>query len=173
MKTIQPTELLCKSFSIFDKDWFLVSAGDYSSGRWNCMTISWGFLGTMWGKPVAQIVVRPQRYTREFLDTDDSFTLCAFPETYRDALKLLGVRSGRDGDKVAAAGLVPCSASVVRAPLFQEASLAIECRTLFRQEMSREAFLDESILKTMYPSDDRHIVYIGEVVAVHADEGNA
>ena len=166
MTPLPVSSLSLPSFTTFDKDWFLLSAGDFASGKWNCMTISWGFLGTMWSKPVAQIVVRPQRYTREFLDAGDSFTLTQFAPEYKKALALLGSKSGRDSDKVAESGLTPIAASLVAAPVFAEASLALECRILFRQEMSREAFLSPALLADNYPSDDRHIVYIGEVVSV-------
>ncbi len=167
MTSIPVSELDLPPFKAFDKGWFLLSAGDFAAGKWNCMTVSWGFFGTMWGKPVAQVVVRPQRYTREFLDSGDSFTLSQFGPECRKALSLLGSKSGRDGDKVAESGLTPVAASEVRAPVFAEADLTLECRILFKQEMAREAFVDRTILGDCYPTDDRHIVYIGEVVAAH------
>ena len=165
MNTILLSDLSLPSFTAFDKGWFLVTAGDFASGRFNTMTVSWGFLGTMWNKPVAQIVIRPQRYTREFLDRYDTFTVSAFPESCRKALALLGSKSGRDGDKIAEAGLHPVAATTVAAPTFAEATLALECRKLYRQEMKNESFLDRDILRQMYPTNDLHIVYIGEVLA--------
>lgn len=160
------TALELHPFSDFDKRWMLLSAGDFASGKWNCMTISWGFLGTMWHLPVAQTVVRPQRYTREFMDAYDTFTLCTFPETYRPALKLLGSRSGRDSDKITESGLTPVAASAVAAPAFAEADLILECRKLFRQPMTPESILDARA-NDAYPTRDYHIIYIGEVVAAH------
>lgn len=164
MKSIPLAGLSLKPFTTFDKDWFLLSAGDFASGKWNCMTISWGFLGTMWNKPVAQVVVRPQRYTREFMDGFDTFTISQFPASCRKALSILGSRSGRDGDKVGDAGLTPIASSKVAAPTFAEATLALECRILFRQQMSKDAFVEKSILNDCYPADDRHVIYIGEVL---------
>jgi flavin reductase (DIM6/NTAB) family NADH-FMN oxidoreductase RutF len=41
--------------------------------EFNMMTVAWGSIGRMWSKPFAQIVVRPQRYTRQFLEKSDSF----------------------------------------------------------------------------------------------------
>ena len=170
MKKIPIASLSLQPFTAFDKDWFLLSAGDFAAGKWNCMTISWGFLGTMWNKPVAQVVVRPQRYTREFMDGSGVFTLSMFDESQRSALTLLGRKSGRDCDKVKESGLTPVAASSVAAPAFAEAKLVLECRILFRQQMSRDAFLDKSILSGNYPTDDRHFAYIGEVVAVSQAE---
>ena len=165
MSTIPLTDITLPSFTAFDKGWFLVTAGDFASGRFNTMTVSWGFLGTMWSKPVAQVVIRPQRYTREFLDEFDTFTVSAFPESLRPALAQLGSKSGRDGDKIAEAGLHPVAATTVAAPTFAEATLTLECRKLFRQEMKDESFLDRAILPKWYPTHDLHIVYIGEVLA--------
>ena len=39
------------------------------------MTASWGFAGVMWGEPMAIAAVRPQRYTMEFIEKEDYFTL--------------------------------------------------------------------------------------------------
>lgn len=150
-------------FSIFDQRWFLLTAGDFAKGDYNTMTVSWGFLGTMWSRPVAQVVVRPQRYTREFMDKYDTFTLCAFPEKHRPALELLGTKSGRDGDKIAASGLTPIAAPKVAAPVFKEADLIFECRKLFRLPMTAESMLSDTALKN-YPGNDYHIMYIGEVL---------
>ena len=165
MNAIPLSEITLPSFTAFDQGWFLVTAGDFASRRFNTMTVSWGFLGTMWSKPVAQVVIRPQRYTREFLDEFDTFTVSAFPASFRKALALLGSKSGRDGDKIAEAGLHPVAATTVAAPTFAEATLTLECRKLFRQEMRDESFRDRSILPQWYPTHDLHIVYIGEVLA--------
>ena len=40
-------------FKMIGKDWMLVTAGDQNG--WNTMTASWGFMGVMWGKNVAEI----------------------------------------------------------------------------------------------------------------------
>ncbi len=163
LKKIDINSLSLSPFNVFDKGWFLLSAGNFKENDWNCMTVSWGFIGTMWNKPVAQVVVRPQRYTCEFMDKYNSFTLCAFPEKHRPALQLFGSKSGRNIDKKAGSGLCPIAATEVDAPIFKEADLVLECRKLFRLPMPEESFLDES-LKKLYPADDYHIIYIGEVL---------
>ena len=68
-KEVAPSELHTMGFDpykMIDKDWFLVTAGTGNS--WNTMTASWGFAGIMWGKQTFTTVIRPQRYTKEFLD---------------------------------------------------------------------------------------------------------
>lgn len=92
-------------FRKFDKQWALVTAG--TPEHYNTMTISWGGLGTLWRRPVATVYVKKNRYTFEFMEQNDYFTVSFYPEAQRRALSLLGSTSGRDGDKVAAAGLTP------------------------------------------------------------------
>ena len=78
MNKVEPSEFVARTFAQFDKGWFLLTGGDFAA-KWNTMTVSWGFAGTMWGKPVVAVVVRPTRYTREVLDARAEFTLSAFP----------------------------------------------------------------------------------------------
>ena len=100
-------ELSVRVHHLWAKQWLVLTAGDFNEGRFNSMTVGWGSLGTMWNRPFAQVVVRPTRHTFEFMEQYDTFTLCAFPKTCRDALLLIGSRSGRDGNKIADAGLTP------------------------------------------------------------------
>ena len=62
----------------------------------NTMTASWGGVGIMWGKPVATVYIRPQRYTKEFIDKNGYFTLSFLPEEYRRSLNICGSVSGRN-----------------------------------------------------------------------------
>jgi flavin reductase (DIM6/NTAB) family NADH-FMN oxidoreductase RutF len=123
----------------------------------------------MWTKPFAQVVVRPSRYTYQFMEQYDTFTLCAFPQDYRDALQLLGSRSGRDGDKIAKSGLTPIASSQVAAPGFAEAELIVECQKMYWQDMIPTHFLKPEIKKN-YPDKDYHRIYFGEIVAILGTE---
>ena len=58
---IDPKELDQNVFSMIGEQWMLVTAG--TAERCNTMTASWGGLGVLWGKPVASVYSRPQRYT--------------------------------------------------------------------------------------------------------------
>ena len=71
------------------KEWFLLTSGDYTKGHYNTMTVAWGYFGVMWNKPVAVVVVRPTRYTFDFINQYDSFTLSAFGKNYKMELNLL------------------------------------------------------------------------------------
>jgi flavin reductase (DIM6/NTAB) family NADH-FMN oxidoreductase RutF len=158
-------EFAAQSYSIWEHGWFLLSTGDFSAGHYNTMTVSWGAFGCMWGKPFAQVVVRPQRHSFVFIEAYPTFTLCAFPRKQRKALNLLGSKSGRDGDKIAESGLTPVPAEKVAAPVFAEAELIIECRKLYWADFDPSHFLSPDLEKN-YPREDYHRTYYGEILTV-------
>ena len=142
-------------------DWALVSAADGES--WNTMTISWGAVGELWGKDVVFAFIRPQRYTKEFMDKSDYFTVSFFDEKYKDALKICGTKSGRDCDKISLAGL---SAEFDGEAVYPaEARTVIKCRKIAVQKMDNSGFLDPSI-ESNYKAGDYHFIYIGEIEKV-------
>ncbi len=164
-KEISTRQFYIKANDAWDSDWFILTSGDFQERHFNSMTISWGGFGTMWNLPIAMVVVRPTRYTFEFINRYDNFTLCAFSKEYRKALNLLGAKSGRDGDKVAESGLTPCAASRVSSPVYKEAELTIECRKLYWQDFDPGNFLDEKIFEH-YPERNYHRMFYGQVLAV-------
>ena len=92
-------------FEMIGKQWMLISAG--TANQWNTMTASWGGVGVIWGKPSATAYIRHSRYTKEFVDNNEYFTLTFLQDGHRDALNLLGSKSGRDMDKMHDSGLTP------------------------------------------------------------------
>lgn len=162
MKEIPISQLQMNPFDKIGKEWMLCTAG--GAGSWNTMTCSWGHLGTLWNLPTAVCYVRPQRYTREFIDREAYYTLCFFSEEYKKALGYLGSHSGRDGDKVAAAGLTPVHAEGYT--YFKEASLVLLCRTLYQAPLKEEYFRDEAVMDKNYPQRDFHDLYIGQIEKV-------
>lgn len=168
-KTIDIAKFQLQPHDLFHRQWVLLTAGNYTLGQYNTMTISWGAIGTMWGKPFAFTAVRHSRFTFEFMEKYDTFTLCAFPDQYHDALNLLGSRSGRDGDKIAASGLTPEASIQVAAPSFAEAELVVECRKIYANDLNPAHFLDETIFKH-YPNHDYHRIYYGEIITVSGME---
>jgi flavin reductase (DIM6/NTAB) family NADH-FMN oxidoreductase RutF len=142
-------------FSVFDQQWMLLTSGDFEQRLFNTMTISWGFMGTIWGKPVVQVAVRPSRFTFEFMEKYDTFTVCALPRRHRQTLQILGTVSGRDGDKIAESGLTPVAVPDVAAPSFDEAELIIACRKIYWQDTQPVNFFDLEIART-YEQEDRH-----------------
>jgi flavin reductase (DIM6/NTAB) family NADH-FMN oxidoreductase RutF len=158
------TNLTARPVGQWEPGWFLLTSGDFAAGKFNAMTVSWGSMGILWGKPFVQVVVRPQRYTFQFMEHYPTFTLCAFPPEYRTALNLLGTKSGRDGDKIAESGLTPVASGAVSAPAYAEAELILCCRKIYWQDLDPGHFLDPNIERN-YPRHDYHRAYFGEIIA--------
>lgn len=167
---INAEDFIVQPHKLWSRDWLLLGAGDPEKGNCNAMTVGWGSFGTMWGKPFAMIVVRPQRHTASLIDTGDAFTLSAFPEEYRAALQFCGSKSGKDiADKIAQAGLTAEACSVA-APAFAEAELVIECRKIFESVMTEDQFIDKANLEQWYPQKDLHRIWFGEIVRITGTE---
>ena len=138
----------------------LVTAGDAS--RCNTMTASWGGAGVLWNKNAAFVFIRPQRYTKEFVDSNPRLTLSFLPERYRKALAYCGTRSGRDEDKIKNAGL-SVWVTPGGTPAIAEAEVVLECRKMYADPLKAESFMESGILKEFYPDDDLHDMYICEI----------
>ena len=162
---ISVDDLCVSPHHLWNKQSLILTAGDFAAGDFNAMAVGWGSFGTMWDRPIAMVVVRPQRYTYQFIEKYNTFTLCACPPEYRRAIDLIGSKSGRDSNKIAEVGLTPVEASTVAAPIFAEAELVVECRKIFRTVYEASQFIDPSIDRN-YLKKDYHRVYFGEIVAV-------
>ncbi len=175
MKEVSLKDLSLNPMTMVSSDWWLITAGNRERG-YNTMTASWGHLGSLWGRPgagghglpTAIVFIRPQRYTKEFTDREDLFTLSVFPPERHEALAYLGSHSGRDGDKVAAAGLTPVFEDGTT--YFSEAKLVFVCRKLYAAPITEEGFTDKEIADCNYPKKDFHTMYVGEIVKVLAEE---
>ena len=167
MKKIAAEAIQNNAFELIGKDWMLVTAKK-QDGSTNTMTASWGGVGIMWGKPVAYVVIRPQRYTKEFMDEAGCFSLSFMGDAYREQLGYCGKVSGRDEDKIAKIGLPVAEGEI--APYFDCAKVAMECKTLFAQPIDPACLLDGAIDDRWYPGKDYHTLYIAEIVAAYEAE---
>ena len=165
MRQIKPEELQKNPFQMIGKEWLLVAAE--KAGKTNAMTASWGGVGIMWGKPVAYVFIRPQRYTKEFIDASDTFSLSVLGEEYHKTLSYFGTVSGRDEDKIAKSGLQVAYDGAT--PYFQEAGTVMICRKLFAQYYDPACFIDKTCDETWYPEKDYHMMYIAEIEKVLVD----
>lgn len=159
---IVPDDFLISPFRLIGKDWMLIAAE--KQGKVNAMTAAWGGLGVMWAKIVAFVVIRPQRYTKEFVDATDTFSLSFFAPSFKDKLGYFGTVSGRDEDKVAKTGLEVKHAE--KTPYFGEASTVMICRKLFAQPYLPEFFIDREPDTAWYPEKDYHTMYIAEITRI-------
>lgn len=167
-KEILPENISDNPFSLIGKDWMLISSTD--GEKTNAMTASWGGVGVLWNKNVVYCFIRPQRYTKEFVDKTDCFTLSFFDESYKEMLGYFGRVSGRDEDKISVKGLNVnlCSYDAVegKAPVFDEARLTIVCKKLYNAPMVSDGFVDKSLIDKNYAAGDLHMVYVGEIITV-------
>lgn len=160
--TIKPEKLTDNTFQLIGNEWMLVTA--QKEDGVNTMTASWGGLGIMWGKPVAYVVIRPQRYTREFIEASDGFTLTFFPDGYKKVLGYLGSVSGRNEDKIQKSELTVIKDNGYA--YFDEGRLVLKVKKLFKQQFTKDSFLDQDLMTKWYPEEDYHYLYICEIEEV-------
>ena len=153
-------------FSLIGDQWMLITAG--TADNCNTMTASWGGLGILWGEPVATVYIRPQRYTKQFVDREEYFTLSFFGPEYKKELALCGAKSGRELDKVKECGFdVACGEG--GSPYFEQARLVLVCRKMYAQEMDADA-MPADVKEKWYPNRDYHTMYIGRIVEAYTKE---
>ena len=163
---IKPEEIKDNPFDLIGKQWMLITAGDEE--KCNTMTASWGGQGVIWGRPTATAYIRQTRYTKEFVDNSDYFTLTVFDESYRKALSYLGTVSGRDEDKIAKAGLTPYYVDGTVG--FEEAKMILVCKKVYAQYMGPENFVYQETIDRCYQDNDFHSMYLGEITKVLVKE---
>ena len=170
-KTITPEEITTNPFRLIGKEWMLVTAE--MNGKANTMTASWGGVGVLWNKPVAFVFLRPQRYTREFVDSSDTLSLSFYGESEEahKTLTYLGRVSGRDEDEIAKSGLTLTHEDGV--PFFEEARMVLLGRKLYCQQMNPESFLIPGLAEKNYPQKDYHFVYVVEIEKVLMEQEQA
>lgn len=159
-KETDPLRITDNFIRSIGREWMLITAGDRDG--FNTMTASWGFVGEIWGRHAAAVVIRPERYTFGFVEREERLTLSFFGEQYREALRYCGSHSGRHGDKFAAAGLTPVFTDD-GVPAVGEARLVLQCRKLYADDLRSEKFIDPSCDGQWYPKKDYHRMYILEI----------
>ena len=146
----------------------------------NTMTVSWGTLGIDWAKPVFTVFVRENRFTRELLEQNPEFTInIPYGSFDKKILGICGTKTGRDGNKLDAAGLTLEAPEVISVPAIRELPLTLECRVIYKQTQDPQAITEENKRK-FYPQNvdssfhsankDYHTAYYGEIVATYLIE---
>lgn len=166
-KKIAPQEIADNPVALCD-NWLALASG--TEGNMNAMTIGWMTLGRIWSDPVATVYVSPDRHTFGFMESNEYFTITAFPDEDKDKLQIIGTRSGRDGDKIREAGLT-VEYTDLGNPTFTNGTLMIECRKIYSQQID-SAIMDKNIRKRFYEDYKQtvHHMYIGEIVNVWVKE---
>lgn len=162
-KKVDPVKFDESPFRKIGKDWMLVAAE--KGGKVNAMTASWGGLGVLWGKNVAFVFIRKSRYTKEFLDSSETFSLSFFNHAGNaDMLNYMGKVSGREEDKIAKCGLTVNHSE--NTPYFDEAETVMLCRKMAVVHISADNYLDPSIDGRWYADKDYHDMYVAEILDI-------
>ena len=159
---LEASDLPDNVIQLIGKEWMLVTAGDENS--FNTMTASWGGIGFLWNKPVVYVFIRPERYTFEFIEKSEYFTLSFLGEENRAIHKICGSKSGREVDKVKETGLKPVITEKGNI-LFEQGRLSMECRKLYTNVMKEDCFIDPSVCKQWYGGahGGLHHIYVAEI----------
>ena len=155
-----------EDFTMNAVQWFrdaeLLAAGNKEKS--NAMTIGWGGIGILWGRPALTVYVAEKRYTKEFMDKSEYFTVMAFDAKNRKVLNYMGSKSGRDGDKAKALGL-HTAYTENGTPYYTEATMVIECKIMYAAPFDPRYFKSDAP-KNMYADFPAgiHSMYIGEII---------
>ena len=165
-RKIPVSDFECAPIRMIAKDWLLFTASK-PDGTFNPMTVSWGGIGELWGKNVAFVFVRPQRYTHEFTEAGDMATLTWFEEKYRETLAFCGAKSGRDVDKIAESGLTPQNDGD-NAIYYSEAKVVFKLKKLYanKKAFTPNNATDPSLFDFHYKKKDYHTLYVYEILEI-------
>ncbi len=158
-KEIKPEELNKSAFQLIGNDWMLIAAE--KDNKVNAMTASWGGFGVMWGKNVVYIVLRPQRYTKEFVDNSNTFSISFLGSEYKKLLSYFGSVSGRDEDKIEKSKLTVNH--LEDTPYFEQGNIVLICKKLYAQEFKPECFIQTDLDEKWYSEKDYHTMYVAEI----------
>jgi len=159
---------LCENF--FDeigRKWTVIAINDEQNERTNLMTASWVQTGILWNKPVCTLYIREQRHSFSLAEREEKFALMFFDEKYKNELVYFGTKSGKDEDKLASAGMTPCTLDGVGAVC--EANIVFVLKKLYCDYLKEDAFCDKAPLSN-YESKDFHKFYICEIESVYKAE---
>lgn len=159
-------DLQMNPFTAIGQQWMLITAGDKK--KVNTMTASWGGMGVLWGDNVVTTYIRPQRYTKEFVDQQDCFSLSFFDNKYKKELSVLGSVSGRDQDKIQDVGFHVTYLENV--PTFEEAKLVFIVEKVYEDDIKPELLKKQDIDEKWYPDQDYHTMYIAKIKAVYVQK---
>ncbi len=156
----RPEDWRVNPFTAIGQQSMLITAVK-ADGTFNPMTASWGGVGTLWGRDVCTLYIRPQRHTFAFSEGGTKMSLCFFGDAHKDVLRICGTKSGRDIDKVKTCGLTPVKTREGYV-YFAEATDVLLVKKLYAQDIEEGCFIDVDMLK-WYDKKDYHRMYICEI----------
>lgn len=147
----------------------LVSGNPKKEKKANVMTIGWGLIGRVWGKPVFIVAVRQSRHTHGFIERTGDFTVNVPKKGMEDAVAYCGKVSGREHDKFEEKGLTLQPSKKVKSPIISECIIHYECKVIYKTKLM-PGDLPKNMIDEWYKKDDFHTIYFGEILATYADD---
>lgn len=164
VKNLNFTHYLRKTLEMMDDPGLLLLSGNANES--NVMTIGWGTIGIIWGKPIFCVLVRPSRYTDSFIKKYNEFTVnVPLPRMEKIAL-YCGTVSGRNYNKFKEKNITLLPGKKVKCPTIKECDIVYECRVIHKNSIMPAELIPE-ISPKYYPKGDYHTVYFGEILAVY------
>ena len=160
------TDYLKETFKVMgDMGLLLVSVDP--KDKPNAMTIGWGTVGIIWGKPIFTVLVRPSRYTYNCMEHTGDFTVNVPSAKMSDIVAFCGSESGRDHDKFKEKGMIAVPSKTVKSPIIEQCVIHYECKVVHKNDVQKEK-LDGRIVSSAYKSGDFHTIYYGEILSTYA-----
>ena len=142
----------------------LVSCGTMEEH--NVLTAAWtGIVNSE--PPMTYVSIRPQRHSHSIIKEKGEFVINLPTEAIVKATDLCGVKSGRDVDKFALAGLTAEPSNLVAAPGIAECPISLECKVREVTHLgSHDMFLADIVAVDVDPK------YVDEKGALHMEKAN-
>lgn len=140
--------------------------GAKKDGKCNVMAIGWGFVGVFWRMPVFLVAVRHSRFTHEFIEDNDEFTVNVPGEGLDKTVSHCGEVSGREHDKFKECKLSVMKGKKVNVPVIRECRIHYECKVVHKLEV-RPDIVPADVKTLFYPKDDYHTLYFGKILAAY------
>ena len=140
----------------------LVSCGTMEEH--NVLTAAWtGIVNSE--PPMTYVSIRPQRHSHSIIKEKGEFVINLPTEAIVKATALCGVKSGRDVDKFALAGLTAEPSNLVAAPGIAECPISLECKVREVTHLgSHDMFLADIVAVDVDPK------YVDEKGALHMEK---
>lgn len=140
----------------------LVSCGTMEEH--NVLTAAWtGIVNSE--PPMTYVSIRPQRHSHSIIKEKGEFVINLPTEAIVKATDLCGVKSGRDVDKFALAGLTAETSNLVAAPGIAECPISLECKVREVTHLgSHDMFLADIVAVDVDPK------YVDEKGALHMEK---
>ena len=164
---IKPYESKIPTYKEIKEHYFLVTAGDEK--KCNSMTVNWVSFGIFFQMPTLTIYIGAERYTKEFIDKSEYFSVCALDyQKYKEQLNFMGSFSGKFGDKYKKTKLTPVKLDNTMA--IKEANTIYICRRLAQSDIIPKTIRECEELHTMFDVNnpkDYTTAYIAEIIKVY------